>query len=80
MMIYLHEGLDIDAATDLLESAIVHSDRAVHRSRIGPSPSVDGGAASHMNGCAAVTYNCRSTHRRVMAMIEAVTSPFAIPG
>ncbi len=36
--------------------------------------------AKHVHGCATLTYSCTPTHRRVMAMIEAVTSPFAIPG
>ena len=36
--------------------------------------------AKHVYGCATLLYSCTPTHRRVMAMIEAVTSPFAIPG
>ncbi len=31
----------------------------------------------HPNGCATIMYNCSLTHRRVMAMIEAVSSSFA---
>ena len=34
----------------------------------------------HRYGCATVKYSCSSTHRRVMALIQAVSSSVALPG
>ena len=75
--LYLHEGLDLEASTiywsnvlDIPQNQFRKSYRAVNdRSRRN---------VKHIHGCATVLYSCTTTHRRVMAMIEAITFPFAI--
>jgi transcriptional regulator with XRE-family HTH domain len=77
--LYLHSDLDLDAANEFWSSALsvpigqfpkpyrAQADSTMRNNR-------------HIHGCATIGYSCRLTHRRVMAMIEAVTSPFALPG
>jgi len=77
--LYLHADLDLQAAvahwSALLDVPVEQFNkpyRAVVDATIRHN--------RHVNGCASIVYHSRSIHRRVMAMIEAVTSPFAIPG
>ena len=75
--LYLHEGLDLDAATAHWSRALGVPEtnfRSPYRAVADPSRR----RAKHVNGCATVLYSCTLTHRRVMAMIEAITSHFAI--
>jgi transcriptional regulator with XRE-family HTH domain len=77
--LYLHSDLDLATANEFWSSALsvpvvqfpkpyrAPSDATIRNNR-------------HIYGCATIGYSCRLTHRRVMAMIEAVTSPFALPG
>jgi hypothetical protein len=77
--IYLHEGLDLDAASAFWSGVLaipVWQFTMPYRAADDPTRR----HAKHVHGCATLQYSCTSTHRRVMAMIEAVTSPFAIPG
>ena len=75
--LYLHDGLDLGVATahwskvlDIPEDRFGRPYRAVNDASRRRS--------KHVHGCATVLYSCTRTHRRVMAMIEAVTSSFAI--
>jgi len=76
--LYLHAGHDLDAATrfwsDLLDIPSA-AFQAPHR----PDPR-PGQVGKHPAGCASVIYSSASLHRRVMALIEAVSSSSADPG
>ena len=77
--IYLHDGLDLEQATAFWSRVIdVPADQFTKPYRA-PADATRR-HAKHVNGCATLMYSCTPTHRRVMAMIEAVTSSFAIPG
>ncbi len=77
--LYLHRDLDLQQANEFWSAALAvplaqfpkpyraEADNTIRTNR-------------HIYGCATIGYSCRLTHRRVMAMIEAVTSPFALPG
>jgi hypothetical protein len=77
--LYLHEGLDLEAATGhwsrLLDVPQAQFGKA-YRAVADPTRRT----AKHVNGCATLVYSCTTTHRRVMAMVAAVASPFANPG
>lgn len=77
--LYLHEGLDLDEA-ERFWSAVTdippQQFRAPYRAVADPTRPT----AKHVHGCATVGYSCAATHRRVMAMITAVASPFDLPG
>jgi hypothetical protein len=73
MHLYLHEGLDIEAAnkfwselTDIPTSQFIKPYRAV------PDPSIR--TSKHPLGCPAISYSCTRTHRRIMGMIDALLS------
>jgi len=77
--VYLHEGLDLDAAevfwpqvTAIPRSQFRKSYRAV------ADPSIRHN--KHEHGCAYVIYTCSRTHRAVMGLVRALLSPGAIPG
>ena len=75
--LYLHEGLDLAAATRFWSESTeisVSQFREPYRAVADPTRR----HSKHVFGCATVLYSCSTTHRRVMAMIEAVSSPFAI--
>ncbi len=76
--LHLHAGHDLDAAThfwsDLLDIPPA-AFQAPHR----PDPR-PGQVGKHPAGCASVIYSSASLHRRVMALIEAVSSSIADPG
>jgi len=79
MKIYLHSDLNLRAATRFwseVSGIPVEQFRTPYRVPVGPTRRTN----RHVNGCATVSYSCTLTHRRVMAMIEAITSPFRIPG
>jgi hypothetical protein len=77
--VYLHEGLDLAAAEAFWSAVLeipVEQFSKPYRAVADPTRR----SSKHVNGCATLLYSCSLTHRRVMAMIEAVTSSFAIPG
>lgn len=79
VMLYLHEGLDLDRA-------IVHWASVTgipreqftkpYRARADPTRRT----AKHIFGCATVVYSDSSLHRRVMGIVRAISSDTAIPG
>jgi len=79
--LYLHEGLDLVAATrywsELLNIPVAQFNRPYR-----PQPRESNGVrhSKHQFGCATVRYSDVSIHRRVMAMVDALTSRFVIPG
>ena len=77
--LYLHEGLDLEMATSHWSRVLdipQEQFRMPYRAVNDPSRR----RAKHIHGCATALYSCTITHRRVMAMIQAVTSPFDLPG
>ncbi len=77
--IYLHEGLDLGAATrfwsgllSIPPAQFTKPYRARRRETTRRS--------KHEHGCPSVRYSDNLLHRRVMALIEAVTSSVALPG
>lgn len=77
--LYLHHGLDLDAATrfwsDVLEIPVEQFGR--------PYRAVADGTIRHTKhecGCATASYSSALIHRRVMALIATITSRFAHPG
>lgn len=77
--VYLHEGLDLEAAESFWSAVVgVPLEQFTKPYRAVADPTMR--TSKHEFGCATLLYNCTHTHRRVMAMIEAVTSPFANPG
>ncbi len=76
--LYLHEGLDLEAATAYWSALLGVPESQFHRP-FRPTPRSVGGS-KHLMGCATVVYSCSLTHRRVMGMIDAVSSSFADPG
>ena len=79
MRVYLHEGLDIDAA-NVHWSAItgIPLDQFWRPYRAVADPTIR--RAKHEFGCAYVDYSCTRTHRQVMGLVRALLSSDAIPG
>lgn len=76
--LYLHEGLDLDAATAFWSEQLaipIEQFQQPHR----PAASRDA-PIKHPYGCATVIYSSLSIHRRVMALTEAITSALDLPG
>lgn len=73
MRVYLHEGLDLDAA-EVHWSEVV----GVPRSQFGkayravPDPTIR--TNKHEFGCAYLTYSCTRTHRAIMGLVRALLS------
>lgn len=77
--VYLHEGLDLDAAvafwsevTGITSRQFLRPYRAVADSSIRTT--------KHEYGCAYVSSNCARTHRQIMGLVRALLASVAIPG
>ena len=69
--LYLHEGLDVDAATEFWSTVtgIPRSQfSAPHRATADPSIR----RSKHPMGCPKVRYSCSRTHRTIMGLIDAL--------
>jgi len=77
--VYLHEGLDLDAA-ERFWSAVAGVPRRQFQApyRAVPDPSIR--RAKHEHGCAYVYYCCSRTHREIMGLVQALLASEAIPG
>jgi hypothetical protein len=77
--VYLHEGLDIDAA-EAFWSEVTEVPRAQfgkpYRAKADPSIRRN----KHEHGCVYVNLACATTHRTVMGLVRALLSSEAIPG
>ena len=77
--VYLHEGLDLDAAEDFWSRVT-----AVPRSQFNQPYRAKADSAirltKHVHGCVYVRYRCARTHRAVMGLIRALLASDAIPG
>jgi len=78
-VLYLHEGLDLDAATAYWSDVLdIPADQFTKPYRAVPDSSIR--SRKHVNGCVTARYASTLIHRRVMAMIEAISCRFADPG
>ena len=71
LRLYLHEGLDLSAATDFWSGLTgVPEDQFMKPYRA----AVDGGIrnSKHVHGCVTVTYSCSATHRAIMGLVRAL--------
>jgi hypothetical protein len=80
MRVYLHEGLDLDAATafwSLVTDVPPEQFRPGYRAV--PDPTIR--ATKHPFGCAYLGCSCSSTHRTIMGLVAALLSSEAVlPG
>lgn len=80
LRIYLHEGLDIDAAIEhwcLVTGIPLRQVGLPYRAVADPSIR----RSKHPMGCAYVSYTCSRTHRAVMGLVHALLScPVDLPG
>ena len=77
--IYLHEGLDLDAAEEHW-SQVTKVPRSQFRTpyRAIRHPTIR--SAKHAFGCAYVTYSCSRTHRSIMGLVSALLSSESYSG
>ena len=79
MRLYLHEGLDLDAATRFWSDLT-----AIPEAQFGapyravPDSSIR--STKHPLGCPSVVYNCSRTHRAIMGLVEALLTCPGLPG
>lgn len=73
MRVYLHDGLDIDEATQFWSDLTgVPAAQFTQPYRAAADPSIR--HSKHPMGCPSVIYSCTRTHRAVMGMIDALLS------
>jgi hypothetical protein len=77
--VYLHEGLDLDAA-EAFWSRVTGVPRLQFNRpyRAKPDPSIR--RNKHEHGCAYVDYSCSRTHRMIMGLVRALLSSAVLPG
>ena len=69
--VYLHEGLDLDAAEDFWSRVTDVPRSQFNRPyRAKPDPSIR--RNKHEYGCAYVDYHCSRTHREIMGLVRAL--------
>jgi hypothetical protein len=78
--IYLHEGLDLDAATTFWSDVTAIPPAQFRKPyRAKPDPTIR--TTKHRMGCPAVRYSCTETHRAIMSLVAALlTSEVSNPG
>jgi hypothetical protein len=77
--VYLHEGLDLDAAEAHWSGVTgVPREQFGKSYRAKPDPSIR--RNKHEFGCVYISYACAPTHRRIMGLVRALLSSSAIPG
>jgi hypothetical protein len=78
--LYLHQGLDLDAAERFWAEVTGIPRTQFHRPyRAVPDPSIR--TSKHEMGCATVAYYCSRTHRAIMGLVSALLpSTSQIPG
>ncbi len=79
MRVYLHEGLDIDAA-ETFWSNTTDIPRAQFRAPYRAPSDETRRKTKHEHGCAYVAYSCARTHREVMGVVRALLASYAGPG
>ncbi len=77
--LYLHEGLDLEAAT-MSWSELTGIPATQFRVPYRAVADETRRTSKHHFGCATVMYCCTLTHRRLLAMIEAISCTSSLPG
>jgi transcriptional regulator with XRE-family HTH domain len=77
--VYLHEGLDIEAAEDFW-SAVTGVPRSQFRAPYRAKADASIRSNKHEHGCVYVGYSCSRTHREVMGLVRALLTSGAVPG
>jgi hypothetical protein len=77
--VYLHEGLDIDAA-EAHWSEVTRIPRRQFRKPYRAPADPTRRLTKHEFGCVYVVYSCSETHRRIMGLMRALLVSDAIPG
>ena len=71
--LYLHEGLDLDAATAFWSSLLdIPEERFLKPYRAVADPTIR--RTKHEMGCPRVTYTCSRTHRAILGLVDALVS------
>jgi Helix-turn-helix domain len=77
--LYLHEGLDLDAATaHWSEVTGIPESQFGKPYRAAADPSIR--HAKHVHGCVSIGYCCSATHRSIMGLVVALLGDAVIPG
>jgi transcriptional regulator with XRE-family HTH domain len=79
LRLYLHDGLDVDAASVFwaeLTGIPVSRHHRPYRAVADPTMR----KSKHEMGCPSIIYSCAKTHRAVMGLVTALLSSEAIPG
>jgi transcriptional regulator with XRE-family HTH domain len=77
--VYLHEGLDLDAAEEFWSRVTAVPRSQFNRPyRAKPDPTIR--RTKHEFGCVYVDYCCSRTHREIMGLVRALLSSVALPG
>jgi hypothetical protein len=77
--LYLHEGLDLDAATAHWSEVTGIPDSQFGKPyRAVADPSIR--LIKHVHGCVSIGYCCSATHRSIMGLVGALLRDAAIPG
>ena len=77
--VYLHEGLDLDAAEEFWSGVTEIPRSQFNRAyRAKPDPSIRN--TKHLYGCGYADYHCTRTHREVMGLVRALLSSVAPSG
>jgi len=79
MRVYLHDGLDLDAA-EAFWSELTGIPRSQFNRGYRARADSSRRRTKHRFGCAYVDYCCSRTHREVMGMVRALLSSVALPG
>ena len=77
--LYLHQGLDLEAATrywSALTSIPIRQFHAPYRAVADSSIRL----TKHEHGCVSVRYSCSRTHRAVIGLVQALLRSSTIPG
>ena len=72
--VYLHQGLDLDAAERHWSAVTGDPAQPVPHSRTARWPIPRVRLTKHEFGCVYVSYSCTKTHRRIMGLIRALLS------
>jgi hypothetical protein len=79
MRVYLHDGLDVDAAEEFW-SDLTRVPRSQFNRGYRARADASRRRTKHEFGCAYVDYCCSRTHREVMGLVRALLSSVALPG
>jgi hypothetical protein len=77
--VYLHEGLDLDAAEEFWSTATaIPRSQFTKAYRAVPDPAIR--RNKHEHGCAYVDYWSAEVHRSIMGLVQALLSSIDLPG